>query len=894
MKVAFNDIFALGEIQKVLTEEGFAIVHHERKSGKSAHYVKWNDIDMSDAAKRFWEESGYDTMWAHQKKAIEMALSGNNVCVSTSTSSGKTEIFQTIAIDVVNKRPKKSKVLAVYSAKALNRQQWDRWRNTKLIVGQIDGDTKDFASRINKLKTCDVIVITPDVLHAFILGNIRHRQYGDIIQNFIRSIELIIVDEIHLYRGIFGTNAAYLFRRLNNVRRLLRKDLSFPLYITASATLPNPDEHSELITGALSFVNIGVEEDGSPSAPIDFYYIEVNSEQENAPLVGSDITRLIVALAKYKNARSITFVSGRQQTGNIVLDAEMESTLDSNGIRQDNIQLSEDKDVITFFKNNLEQFKIYPFRAGIEAEARTRILKAMATNNFNGIVSTSALEIGINVSGLNIAFIANMPYDMNSYMQRIGRVGRGSIDNHSIVIIANDGSINAKRLFSDKSYDITRILPDLEPALHLANENIMFAHAACHIDLGKNCELTLSQSLDANMNKYFTPQFVALCKNIISGNRSKSYDRIMGDVDCPHKQFSLRCIGRNYQIYLDGEEAKGDNVTRIQQFREAYLRATRIVHKAQNGAIKNIKTRITGINQIEKIISSTIEYDKYRLTQPYMRTFVTPNFKSNQRYKTLRSDGITIYSLRVYERRVAYGFYEIHGTNKIYKPYDNQFISQIATTGVVIFHPSFNNDEVNVDQVARMVYESFLLQKAFDRSDINFESGRMLFPNEYENINVNDRFVVIYDLNQLDITHQLLEPKILHDTFMLLNNKLHDFGSSFFEDPISEATIHSVDEVCKEILSGKLQDIDTSTDSISRRIIRTMSKAQFQYNSWCGINEQKSLDCIIMGYNIKEDGSITYNIVVQDPFLTIANVNEEFIIPTTDTEFETIELPDEY
>lgn len=864
----FTDIFTEGEIEKVFSQSELAVVHKSTIDGKEAQYTPWSDMPLSENSKKFWQRTGYDTMWSHQRKAIETALAGKNLCVSTSTSSGKTEIFQTIAIEAISRSIRRNpKVLAVYSAKALNRQQKERWERTGYTIGQIDGSDTNRQHRMDKLTNCDVIVITPDVLHTFILGNLRHETDGKTIQQFIKNIELIIIDEIHLYRGVFGTNSAYLFRRLNNVRRLLRNDLSFPLYVTASATLPNPDEHSSAITGASPFVNIGIEEDGSPSAQTDFYFIEAKNATDNSTVDSTHITNLITSLAKYNNARTITFVEGRQQTGRIVLGSETDH----------------------FFKDKL---KIYPFRAGIEEQAREQILQAMENNDFNGIVSTSALEIGISISGLNIAVIANMPYDMNSFMQRIGRVGRGSSKNKSIVIIANDGSINARLLFNEKNFDVSKVLPNIEPALHLTNENVMYAHAACHIDEGKNCELTSKQTQEPNFDKYFIPEFVKLCQDIITNNRTTAYDSFVNQIDNPHYQFSLRSIGDIYQIYLEDNKIEGDTITRIQLFREAYNGASRTTHTYENEQVKNVLTRICDIQKTDKIIKSKKERNSHRRTTPWSKTFVLPNFSKDQRHFTLKSDQTSIYSLRVYERRVAFGYYELFGKKKTYKKYDRPFSDQKFSTGVVIFHPSFNNKNVNVYQIARMIFEAFLLQRAFDRSDINYEAARMYKPNDAEGILANDRFVAIYDLNQLDITHKLLDSDILQNTFKLINDNLDDFGLVFFDKPISEDTKNSIKELCSDILSGALEKVDAKDSSGMVSVIKDGEPAKYipEDTSDPETLPMEPIDVIIVAHYIQDDGAITYNILIPPTRLEFG-INEAYIIATPKTQFEHIKSP---
>lgn len=778
------NLFDESIMEKLIGTVGFEMAHKITLESKNATYEKYDNIGLSAKGIEFWQRTGYPTMWSHQKLAIEAALKGSNICISTSTSSGKTEIFQTIAIETLEKN-KSSKVLAIYSAKALNRQQRSRWEATGYKVGQIDGDNPNIENRCAKLKECDIIVMTPDVLHAFLLANLHNKNHGETIQNFIRKIDLIIIDEVHLYKGVFGTNSAYLFRRLNNIRRILRKDHSFPQYITASATLPNPAEHSENITGVRPFVNIGTEKDGSPMAERTFYYIEKGLNDKNS--LPQMIAKLAIEISKFEDARSITFVSGRQQTGDIT-------------IRGDEILEKIDK----------KETKIYPFRAGVEIEAREEILIAMEKKDFHGIVSTSALEIGIDVSGLNVCILANIPYDRNSYYQRIGRVGRGGKANKSIIIIVNDESLNGKLLFSTYNFDVEKLLPDLEPALHLDAQNVMFAHAACHVHSSKvNCEITDEKDVDLKMNSYFPKSFVTLCHQIISGNRPTEYDLFANKIETPHWALSLRNMHLSYLFIEDDKVLNGETVTPLQLFREAYTRAIRSTTKLdkETGKPKTYLHRVTYIDKADKKILTKKIDNKYNYirTKPFFRTFVNPNLSKSGHLEAINCGDTSILNVRLYENKVSYGYYEIKGNNPPeYHEYEDKFKDEIATTGVIILHPILNGKDVKCSSISRMIFEAFLMQKAFDRNDISYESGTLKVPSDSYDLNAGDHFIAIYDINQLNITLNLLDKDILKKTFGFLLENIGHFSDTLFEHPINKPTREAIETICNDVLNNEI------------------------------------------------------------------------------------------
>jgi DEAD/DEAH box helicase domain-containing protein len=422
-------------------------------------------------------------------------------------------------------------------------------------------------------------------MHAFLLSKVNDPEYGKIIKDFIKNISLIIIDELHLYKGIFGTNSAYLFRRFNNLHRLICKKNIFAQYITASATLPNATEHSTNITGAPNFIEISAKQDKSPIAKKTFYFVDISKSKIKEGKGG--LMKLVHDLSNIDGSKSITFVEARQKTG------EMAS-------------LNIDNKVF----DNVEETGLYPYRAGYEKETIDEITKNLHNGNFKGVISTSALEIGIDIKGLNIVVIADMPQDKNSYQQRIGRVGRFGCD-LSYVIIVHDGSFTSRLLFEKYNYDIDKVLPNYEPALYLEDKNVQNIHALCHVGDNDNCEYldwkgSINKSRAFDGKGYFPDSFVSLCQDILSGQTSRMYDDIK--VDDPHHAYPIRFFGKQYQICADmGEHIPNETISREQICSEGY-----------QGAIRNsmcnkyhIKERIVKINLVTGEIFAKREYNKY-------------------------------------------------------------------------------------------------------------------------------------------------------------------------------------------------------------------------------------------------------------------------------------------
>lgn len=256
-------------IKTAIFNSGYTISHMASENAKPEIKKSFCDLNLSAKSTEFLLNREIDALWSHQFSALEKALKGRNICITTSTSSGKTEIFQLAAMELLQKNPD-AKILAVYPMKALNAQQIDRWKKTGFPTGKIDGSV---ASEVRPqiLKDNRIIVMTPDVIHTYLLGSFnlgQNSRHSAVIRDFIKKIELVIIDKLHVYKGLFGSNSAYLFRRLNNLNRLLTnpRGKRIPQYITASATLPNATEHSSNISGAKDFIEIGKDDDGSPTS----------------------------------------------------------------------------------------------------------------------------------------------------------------------------------------------------------------------------------------------------------------------------------------------------------------------------------------------------------------------------------------------------------------------------------------------------------------------------------------------------------------------------------------------------------------------------------------------------------------------------------------------------
>ena len=844
------------DIKSIIVANGFKICKEKREDKRDAKFVSYSDLNLSKQSIDFLKKKDINTLWEHQYWAIKKAKEGKNLCVTTSTSSGKTEIFQIIAIEKLKESPD-SKILAIYPMKALNRQQLERWENTGFKVGKIDGDVTDSEVRKAVLQNSQIVVVTPDVMHAFLLGRLNDNTVGNIIQDFIKKISLIIIDELHLFKGVFGTNSAYLFRRFNNIRRLLRKGKGFAQYITASATLPNAVEHSFNITGVTGFEEIGIQQDASPMAEKIFYFIEQDD-------VNADVVNLVYDFSTVDDAKSITFVEGRQRAGEL-----------AHRIGQ-------------LVSENAADSGIYPYRAGYEIESVNTITEKLNKGDFKGVISTSALEIGIDIDGLNIAIIADMPYDKNSYMQRIGRVGRYGCEK-SYVIVVKTSSFASQLLFDEQkyNYDIDKVLPNYEPALYLEDKTVQNIHALCHVGNTDYCEYAkwrkeFNQAQQFDDGGCFPSSFAKLCQDILTGQESKDYQAKENNlVGAPQIAYPLRFISDIYKILpVKGEKnfIPRESITREQVVSEGY-----------EGAIRNtlykgeyIRERVIYINFPKREVFVAREWNNYISTKPQTSRFIIPNFNKDFRYRTIYFGEAKIYNLSTKEYYYIYGYKEKCNGKSTYYRYKSSngnerklIIPPLQTTGVVFFHPSLNAQGVNRQDIATILFEVFLRLRAFERNDINYREGRLFNSNDV--LKRDDHFVAIYDANEFNITSRVLDAGLLKQLFKYISDNIDTVTTSICPN-INPVTVDALNDLCQSILNN---EADLAYKELGKeRKFKTGTEVIYRMSSKDDPEAFEEIKCIFIGKGENE----TYYILLNGK--PVPNIPIDSIEPTENTEYE--------
>lgn len=444
---------------------------------------------------------GIIDLYSHQVEALKRVNSGENIVVVTPTASGKSLTYILPLLEQIE-RDSEMSALLLFPLKALEQDQaaklrdWQRYLSEQLLfsIAVFDGDTRSAERQKIKKKPPNILISNPDMLHQ---GMLAYHQSWD---KFFKRLKFIVVDELHAYRGVFGSHILQVFRRL---RRMLHYYGAHPQFICLSATIANPEEFASDLTGT----NVSViSESGAPISERDFWVM-------NAPevsMTGSVTRSLIHALDK--GLKTIVFTKSRVATEIIY-----RSLSDS--------------------RPDLAK-RVSSYRAGFLPEERREIEHHLSSGRLDGVVSTSALELGIDIGGLDLCILAGYPGSMMSLWQRAGRVGRRGLPSGILLITGTD------QLDQFFARNIEALLNrPLERALvNQNNDHILKQHLPAAA-----AELPLMHG-DPYINveeHYSTIEFLESERALLKSASGKQW---FPGKPRPHASIDLRNIGRSFDI----------------------------------------------------------------------------------------------------------------------------------------------------------------------------------------------------------------------------------------------------------------------------------------------------------------------------------------------------------
>lgn len=364
-------------------------------------------LDLDERIKKTLVKRGIEKLYTHQAESYEKARRKKNIVVVTPTASGKTlsynlPVLQTVLED------KNAKAMYLFPTKALSQDQQSELNELVLEkelgikIFTYDGDTPS-SIRVSARNEGRIIITNPDMLHAGILPN--HPKWI----KFLNSLKYIVIDEIHTYRGVFGSHMTNLIRRLKRILSFYGSD---PVFICCSATIGNP---LELAKNIIEEETVLIDNNGSPSGERHFILYNpplVDPVQGIRRGVVLEARNIAVRLLKEK-IKTIIFARSRIRTELIA---------------------SYIKDSLKNFYTDNNRIKIASYRGGYLPGERRKIEKGLRSGDIHGVVSTNALELGIDIGGLDASIMAGFPGSISSAWQQAGRAGRRNNISLSVLI----------------------------------------------------------------------------------------------------------------------------------------------------------------------------------------------------------------------------------------------------------------------------------------------------------------------------------------------------------------------------------------------------------------------------------------------------------------------------
>ena len=432
---------------RLLEEPSLAasVVHHATipaREAVTAPFPGWLDPRIAQGLR----DGGIDRLYGHQAEAIEAVHGGEDVVIVTPTASGKTLCYVLPVLQALAEDPS-ARALFLFPTKALGQDQvaefsrLARASDLDVAAATYDGDTPaPIRSAIRKAG--QVVVTNPDMLHSAILPH--HTKWFQLFE----QVRIIVVDELHTYRGVFGSHVANVLRRL---LRLCRHYGSNPVIVCSSATIRNPEELATLLTGRVPRL---IDRNGAPTGERHLLLVDPPLLDPATGARASALTHAQRWALPFIRAGRQTIVFGRARVAvEIILSGLREALREHLGPRG----------------------RIRGYRGGYLPTERRSIERGLRDGEILGVVSTNALELGVDIGSLDVSILAGYPGSVAGTWQQLGRAGRRQ--ETSVGVLVASGSpvdqyvIHHPEFLLEGSPEEARLDPD--------NLHVLLAHLRC-------------------------------------------------------------------------------------------------------------------------------------------------------------------------------------------------------------------------------------------------------------------------------------------------------------------------------------------------------------------------------------------------------------------------------
>jgi DEAD/DEAH box helicase domain-containing protein len=536
--------------------------HYHFLPEKAAEYAP-GDAGLSPPLLEALQRLGIPRLYRHQGEALAAIRSGKHLLVATPTASGKTLIYNLPVMESLLKDPQ-GHALYLFPLKALEQDQLKALKELDaalpapfLSAAIYDGDTPPAQRQALRAKPPHVLISNPDMLHLGLLP--YHASWSA----FLARLKFVVIDEVHTYRGIMGSHMAQVLRRL---RRLCAHYGSSPQFLLSSATIAQPQE----LVGKLTGVDFEIiSESGAPQSGRHFLFL-------NPPAGAPATAARIFAQAIRQGLSTICFTQARKLTELIYLWSQR-------------------------LAPELRRH-ITSYRAGFLPEERREIERNLASGKMRGVISTSALELGIDIGGLDVCILVGYPGTMVTTWQRAGRVGRAGRDS-LIVLVAQADALDQYFIknpdqFFGRPLETAVVDPD--------NPYVVKAHLPCAAQ-----ELPLAVAGE----KFFDLKVHQPVIDELARERhllhSAAGDAWFARARFPQKEVNIRGIGASFPIFQVGKKRPIGSIDGHRALRECHPGAV-YLHKAQTWVVEDLdlERRNVWVNPMEPNYFTRIQTDK--------------------------------------------------------------------------------------------------------------------------------------------------------------------------------------------------------------------------------------------------------------------------------------------
>jgi DEAD/DEAH box helicase domain-containing protein len=499
---------------------GSQVVYHKILPDQPAR-LSQPKLPWPEQIRHIITSQGIRELYRHQADAVDLIRSGRHVVVATPTASGKTLIYNLPVLENILKNPD-SKALYIFPLKALAQDQLRTFealcRFSKKIVPSIaiyDGDTSAWHRKRLREIPPNVLLTNPEMIHLSLLPH--HQKWAD----FFSKLEIVVVDEVHTYRGIMGSHMAQVFRRL---QRICAYYGTFPTFVFCSATVSNPAQLTRQLTG----LNVDtITDSGAPLGKKHVVFIN--------PIQGPAQTAiLLLKAALHRGLRTIVYTQSRKLTELIAIWAGSQSGPFMN--------------------------RISAYRAGFLPEERREIEAKLAKGELLAVISTSALELGIDIGDLDLCLLVGYPGTVVATWQRGGRVGRSGQDS-TLVLIAGEDALD--QYFMRHPEIFLKQEPEAA-VVNPYNTEILSRHIVCAA-----AELPLKTDEPFASDEHVQKAIRTLEENnelLTSGDGTEFYS----SRTAPHRHVDLRGTGNRYIIVGSNTGKNKGEIDEFRAFKETH------------------------------------------------------------------------------------------------------------------------------------------------------------------------------------------------------------------------------------------------------------------------------------------------------------------------------------